>query len=242
MLKNDQQLITYRPYIAALLRRLQTARSLVGIKINKEPDLFNSIVLEIDPGNAFFYLDVVASANGHQKIQPGTQLHLDSRLDGVKINFDTCVMHAADSVAVPGYKIACPAKLLYKQRRRHFRARIEATETLPISLPQVAQQPVEGYLVDISASGVCSRVDYPHANRLQAEQAFHAAKVTLPDKQAMTCDMALRSVRHFPDHGYSLIGVEFMHISAHQQHHLERMVALLDRVQRRSNELPGPHL
>ena len=241
MLKSNEQLITDKPHIVALLRRLQLSRNLVTIKINNEPSLHNSIVVDVAADNVCFYLDFVASDTGHQKILPGKLLHIESRLDGIKISFDVVVMHKPEIVAALGYIMAFPDNLIYKQRRRHFRAQIETTDTLAISLPLAMQQLVNGYLVDISASGVCSRFEYTQANVLKTEQSFHEAKITLPDKQAITCDIALRSVRHFPDHGYSLVGAEFIRIPLQQQHHLERVVAQLDRIHRRNTEVPGTY-
>lgn len=242
MLKSNEQRITYLPHIAALLHRLQIARNVVTIKIANERDVYNSIVVKLAPDNACFYLDIVASAEGHQKIQPRKQLRIESRLDGVTIAFDAVVMQVPDVVAIPGYKITFPDELLYNQRRRHFRAHIDTTDTAAISLPLAMQRDVKGYLVDISASGVCSRVDYTQANLLQSAQSFHAAKINLPDKHAITCDITLRSVRHFPDYGYSLIGAEFIHLPPQQLHHLERVVAQLNRTQRRNTEFPGSYL
>ena len=132
------------------------------------------------------------------------------------------------------YKLALPATMSYRQRRRHFRARIAQEQHMFISLPLPLKNLIQGELVDISASGICSRIKYTDSTRLEEEQAIHAATINLPGKNHITCDLEVRSIRHFPDQGYSLVGSKFIDIAPATQTHVERVVAMLDRHHRRS--------
>ena len=100
-------------------------------------------------------------------------------------------------------------------------------------MPLPLKHHIRGELVDISASGVCSRIKYADSTRLEKEQAIHAATIALPDRHHITCDLEVRSIRHFPEQGYSLVGGEFIDIPPATQSQLARVVAMLDRHQRR---------
>ena len=77
-------------------------------------------------------------------------------------------------------------------------------------------------------------MNYTDSSFLQAEQAIYDATISLPGRNEINCDIEVRSVRHFPERGYSLIGSEFIDIPPQQKSHVERIVAMLDRNQRRA--------
>lgn len=229
-----EQIITSRPYMASLLRRMHAERVLVSVRIGKDHTPYNSIVLEVSPTDAAFYLDELNPGTGHAKLRPGHTLHIDVRLKGVRILFSTPVDAIEQTNAIAIYKLPLPAEMVYRQRRRHFRARIDREQHMAISLPLPLKNRIQGELVDLSASGFCSRLKYTDSTRLEADQPIHAATINLPGKNHITCDLEVRSIRHFPEQGYSLVGSEFIDIPPATQNHLERIVAMLDRQQRRT--------
>ena len=230
----SEQTISYSPHMVNLLHRLQTARSLVKVKIGKDTDEYNSIILDSNCDHKEFYLDELNSPNGHNKIKKGTLIHIDGRLQGVRMQFQTKVLSIEDSNSIAAYRLALPKNMLYQQRRRHYRANVNGDQKLAISLPVPLKHHVIGDIIDISASGFCSRLDYSDSINFQAEQAIYSATINLPGRNEITCDIEVRSVRSYPDKGYALIGSQFIEIQPNQQTHLERIVAMLDRTQRRT--------
>ena len=233
---SHEQLITSPSHIAGLLRRLQTSHALVSIQYDDDTRFYTTVILNIQPDENCFLIDATDSAPWHTQLQIGNTLQLLGRLAGVKIQCQVILQGLLSEEDKPLYRVIIPRQLIYKQRRRHFRAHIDDGKALAIHLPLSMKQNILGYVVDISASGVCTRIDFNDASSLTMEQAIRHARISLPDKQTLTCDLTLRSVRHYPENGFSLIGSEFQHIPPHQQHHIERLVATLDRNQRRRNE------
>lgn len=228
-----EQLITDKLYMASLLRRLQNARALVTIRINKDTSSYNTMVIDVSAAERMFFLDELNSPAGHNKIRKGTVLHFDGRLDGVKIQFSVKVKSVDKDNRLALYRLPLPEKMQYWQRRRHYRAKVHE-EPLAISIPIPLQHAVTGKIIDISASGVCTQLNYTDSSFLQAEQAIYDATISLPGRNEINCDIEVRSVRHFPERGYSLIGSEFIDIPPQQKSHVERIVAMLDRNQRRA--------
>ena len=230
----SEQTISYQAHMVNLLRRLHTARSLISVKIGNDTAEFNSIILDASCENNEFYLDELNSQNGHKKIKKGTLIHVDGRLKGVRIQFQATVLGIENNNSIAAYRLALPKNMLYQQRRRHYRACVNGDQKLAISIPVPLKHHVTGDIVDISASGFCSRLDYSDSINFQAEQAIYSATINLPGRNEITCDIQVRSVRSYPDEGYALIGSQFIEIQPNQQTHLERIVAMLDRNQRRT--------
>lgn len=228
-----EQVITDVAYMAGLLRRIQSARALVTIRINKNTDVFNTMVIDVSTTDKILFLDELNSTAGHSKIKKGTLLHFDGRLQGVRIQFSGKVKSVDNDGSLALYRLPFPEKMHYWQRRRHYRAKVHA-EPLAMSIPIPLQHAVTGKIVDISASGVCTQLSYNDSSFLQAEQAIYDATISLPGRNEINCDLEVRSVRHFPERGYSLIGSEFIDIPPQQKSHVERIVAMLDRNHRRA--------
>lgn len=231
---DTEQIITFQPYMAAILKRIHSERALVCVRIGKNPDTYNSIILDVDPVTSHFSLDELNPRAGHDKLRIGNQLHIDARLKGVRVMFSTDIAEIDDSNSIAMYRLPLPARMIYRQRRRHHRARIDQKQHMFISLPLPLKHLILGELVDISASGICSRIKYTDSTRLEQEQAIHAATIALPGQNQITCDLEVRSIRHFPEQGYSLVGSEFIGIPPATQSHVARVVAMLDRHQRRA--------
>jgi c-di-GMP-binding flagellar brake protein YcgR len=229
-----EQIITYMPYMVSLLRRMHNERALVSVRIGKDQTQYNSIVLPLSPTATQFSLDELNPRSGHDKVRKGSQLHIDVRLKGVRVLFTSVVSAIEQSDSIAMYTLPVPASMIYRQRRRHYRARIAHEQHMFISLPLALKNHIQGELVDISASGVCSRIKYTDSTRLEQEQAILAATINLPGRNHITCDLEVRSIRHFPEQGYSLVGSEFIDIAPATQTHVERVVAMLDRHHRRS--------
>ncbi|MBI1422970.1 MAG: hypothetical protein GC149_05845 [Gammaproteobacteria bacterium] len=230
----SEQTIAFLPYMASLLKRIQAARAMVCVRIGKDMTAYNSIILDVDPGNAQFSLDELNPQRGHDKLRVGSEVHLDARLKGIRVLFSTEIAAIDESNGIPMYLLPLPETMIYRQRRRHHRAQLDHDQHMAISLPLPLKHQIQGELVDISASGICSRIRYADSTRLEEEQAIHAATIALPGQNQITCDLEVRSIRHFPDQGFSLVGSEFIGIPPAMQSHVSRVVAMLDRHQRRS--------
>lgn len=220
--------------MAGILRRIHAERALVSVQLGKDRTLYNSIILDVAASDALFYLDELNPLAGHKKLRKGTELLIDVRLKGVRVMFSTEVSAIEESSSIAIYTLPLPDKMVYRQRRRHYRAHIDQEQHMLISLPLPLRKQIQGELVDISASGICSRIKYTDSTRLEEEQAIHSATINLPGQNHITCDLEVRSIRHFPEQGYSLVGSEFIDIPPAIQTHVERVVAMLDRHHRRA--------
>lgn len=230
----SEQIVTYKPFMASLLRRLQLARVLTRVQLNKKQTSYNSLVLNVDAANSLFYLDELSPLSAHQSVRKGIELKLIGQLQGVYIEFVTRVKRIENNGSIAMYQISFPDKLIYRQRRRHYRANVDETQNIRIAFPDNFQKKIQGEIVDISASGVCSKLEYVDSKNLEARQAIHDATLRLPGSNYLTLDMEVCNIRHFPEKGYSLVGTRFIDIEPKQQNHVDRIVAMLDRSQRRS--------
>lgn len=236
-MQNPESIITEKAQIINLLHRLQSARSLLSLSTNEIDAPQNSLIVSLQTDQNSFSVDAIDDLQWHSMIRPAMAMQLAGRLDGIKFECTAAVLAIIEDQSAPLYQLQIPDHVKYKQRRRHFRARVENQKSMAISIPLSIKQHIQGIVIDISASGICSRVDMTDASALSLEQAIHHVRIALPDSQTLTCDLALRNLRHFPEKGFSLVGGEFLHIAPSQLHHVERLVASLDRTRRRANDL-----
>ncbi len=236
-MQDHDQIVTLPSHILGILRRLQTNHALVSIQHGGDACFYPTIILDIQSDEHTLLIDATENADWHSQLSAGAVFHMLGRLSGIKIQCEVTFKELIRESISSSYRVMMPQQLLYKQRRRHFRAVIENNTSLSINLPLSMKQHIKGQVVDISVSGICTRVDFSEAASLASEQAIRHARIALPDKQMLTCDLTLRSIRHYPEKGFSLLGGEFNQIQPQQQHHIERLVAALDRDQRRRNDI-----
>jgi c-di-GMP-binding flagellar brake protein YcgR len=232
----QQQVISYKPFMASLLKRLQLARAQISISIDHDKTEYNTIIVDVLADKQQLYLDELNSEKAHKRIRKGSNIHFDGRIKGVQIKFTTRVLAIEDNNHIALYRLGLPDEMLYLQRRRHFRA-VARNHHLGISIPIPLQHHITGDIVDISAGGFCSRLALSESNAIQKNQTVFNAKINLPGQNTITCDIGIRSIRRYPDKGYSLVGGEFIEIEPNLKTHVERVVAMLDRDQRRSASL-----
>ena len=233
---DNTEVITYTPYILSLLRRLQSSRSLLSVQIDSQSDLCSSAMIDVDASHDTYYLDELNPLSGHAEVKKGTQLHIHGRLQGVHMVFKSTVQEVQTDNSIALYKMAFPEQILYRQRRRHFRATLNSKQATPVILKSERGADIPGVIVDISAGGLCSRINYDDSSGLEESQSIENVRLIL-NRRSVTCDLELRSIRHYPDKGFSLIGGEFLDILPGQQQHLERFVASIDRSKRRITNL-----
>lgn len=231
----NTDLIRYKAYMTGLLRRLQSERAIISVKLDNHPELYNSAIIDIDPVTQEFFLDELAPDAANSLITTATCMEMNGRLKGVNIRCQLQVKEIQNDGSFALYRVAYPDVLLYRQRRRHYRARLEQRQDLPIVLPMTLQKNITGHLVDISISGVCSYVEYQAAQQLAEAHAIRNASIMLPGQNQVTCDLEVRSIRDYPEQGYSLVGSKFLDIDPMHQQSIERFVAKVDRAQRRSH-------
>lgn len=233
---HSEQIIILKPYMASILSRLQSERTLVSVQIGKNRTCYNSMVLGVDPQQADFTLDELNPRKGHSKLRKGHHVHIDARLRGVRVMFSSEIAQI-DPGDIALYHLPFPDRMIYRQRRRHHRARLDSEQPMPISFPLPLRNRVHGELIDISASGICSRIRYSDSTDLEEKQSIHDVTINLPGRNHITCDLAVRSIRRYPDQGYSLVGSEFVGIPPATRSHVARLVAMLDRHQRRATHI-----
>jgi c-di-GMP-binding flagellar brake protein YcgR len=182
------------------------------------------------------FLDEINSEEKHKCIRKGTIIHFDGRIKGVQIKFTTKVRAVEDNNHIAMYRLDLPDEMIYLQRRRYYRATV-LNHHLGISIPIPLKHHISGSIIDISAGGFCSRLAISESNAIQEEQTVFDAKISLPGQNVITCDIEIRSIRQYPEQGYALVGGEFKEIEPAQKTHVERVVAMLDRDQRRTASL-----
>jgi len=90
--KQQFEVISSMPRIAAVLRPLLQKHSLVTATLGDSRQYFNTVLLEVDTDNQFLLLDELHPSDGHRLVVANKTINLYTQLDGVNVNFAVRVL------------------------------------------------------------------------------------------------------------------------------------------------------
>ncbi|MCF8975876.1 flagellar brake protein, partial [Pseudomonas edaphica] len=131
------------------------------------------------------------------------------------------------------YTGSMPDEVVYHQRRNAFRAALKLAQLVSIELGgEKLKAPINGKLLDISATGCKLRFEGDISDRLQLGQVYDRFIAALPFG-SMTTSVELRYLHVEDKINTTFAGVRFHNMSGLVQRQVERFVYQLQREARR---------
>ncbi len=220
--------------IAAILKNILEARTLLRVTLPGSPTEYNSTLLDINRKNDFILLDELNPKAGHKQLLQAKKLAMLTRLNNVDVSFAGHLQQTLvqDDIAI--YKVQLPKLLYYRQLRAHFRIPIGITE-IPVNITLDSEIELKGELHDISAGGICIRFAIKLPANLKRGILINSCVVDLPEGNQLKSKLEVRFRGSEDDKGRALIGGQFVKLDQAQQRMLERYIASLDREIRRKS-------
>jgi c-di-GMP-binding flagellar brake protein YcgR len=172
--------------------------------------------------------------DGERFLLAGEPFRVEGFHDGVRIAWEgNGPLTIDDSNDGRCYRGALPEEVVYHQRRNAFRAALKLAQLVSVEMGgDKLKSPVNGQLLDISATGCKLRFDGDITERLQLGQVYERFIAALPFGN-MTAPVELRYL-HFEERiNTTFAGVRFHNISGLVQRQVERFVYQLQREARR---------
>jgi c-di-GMP-binding flagellar brake protein YcgR len=172
--------------------------------------------------------------DGERFLLAGEPFRVEGFHDGVRIAWESngplTIDESSDGRC---YRGALPDEVVYHQRRNAFRAALKLAQLVSVELGgDKLKSPVDGKLLDISATGCKLRFEGDITARLQLGQVYERFIAALPFGN-MTAPVELRYL-HFEERiNTTFAGVRFHNISGLVQRQVERFVYQLQREARR---------
>lgn len=224
----DQQL-TAPAQVAGILKRLQDERATLIASFLDSTEIFNSAVLSVEPARSRFSLDELNLLHGHARVQKGTQLRIESRLQGVDTRFIAEVSEIELENGIHLYRCPLPSFIVYRQRRQFHRVPIRFTLQAGISFSGDQPRLIKGRLTDLSAGGVGGFVT---EGRIE-EGSQLICTIQLPGQPEISAPVEVRFARESGS-GQQRFGAMFVDISPADERRIQRVVMELERELRRS--------
>nr|WP_209311789.1 flagellar brake protein [Pseudomonas brassicacearum] len=220
--------------ISGNLRMLQESHDPLIITFHERSQRFQSYLVNVDRETNSIALDEMIPRDGERFLLAGEPFRVEGFHDGVRIAWDgkgpLTIDESSDGRC---YRGALPDEVVYHQRRNAFRAALKLAQLVSVELGgDKLKSPVDGKLLDISATGCKLRFDGDITERLQLGQVYERFIAALPFGN-MTAPVELRYL-HFEERiNTTFAGVRFHNISGLVQRQVERFVYQLQREARR---------
>ncbi|WP_434572370.1 flagellar brake protein [Pseudomonas sp. Z3-8] len=220
--------------ISGNLRMLQESHDPLIITFHERTQRFQSYLVDVDRETNTIALDEMIPRDGERFLLAGEPFRVEGFHDGVRIAWEgNGPLTIQDSKDGRCYRGALPEEVVYHQRRNAFRAALKLAQLVNVELGgDKLKSPVNGKLLDISATGCKLRFDGDITERLQLGQVYERFVAALPFGN-MTAPVELRYL-HFEERiNTTFAGVRFHNISGLVQRQVERFVYQLQREARR---------
>ncbi len=219
--------------IHALVGRLIKERVPVTVLLPAREGFFSSVLLTLERESSVLTADELFPARGHAAMEPGTELRILARLDGIEMRFRTDVIAITSTGSSATYQLRVPTALDYMQRRTAFRVPVSPALAIPVLIGGDGVN-AAGTLVDISHGGL--RVALRGQRDLPPAESFNC-RIGLPAEPVLA---EVEPCHTEPDRrglGVVYIGLRFLNLSRDQQRVISRFTANIQRDQLRARRL-----
>lgn len=229
---NRVEQVTEPHRLLALLKNLQSKRTLLSARIDDQSRYYTTTLLKIDPQSQLIYLDELVPRTGHERLQSGCVLHVVGLLSGVPTYFTTPVISVDEQEGIAFYRVALPEQIDYQQKREFFRVRIGPKLNLGVRLTRTeGAVMLSGRLLDISLGGFGALL--PDNSQLKELDFVTVNALDLPEKKIISCTAQICHIQRpqLRNTNGLQIGANFNELSSKAEQTLFQAILLLERAQ-----------
>jgi flagellar brake protein len=225
----DAETVLEPARIAGLLSAITFPPLLVNVALPGVRGLYSSALLQVNSNGKRILLDGLSPGEGHAKVEPGTVMHVHSRLRGVQLDFATCIIEIQAGDRPPAYLARMPGSIRYWHRRGHARLHTGHLRDYSTVVLGPAADRLRGRLADISAGGM--RIVFPRDPGLSLGQAITGCLLSLLGGDQLEFSLELVHLRSCPLTGELEAGARFLRGATHDEERLQRILDRLERQQ-----------
>ncbi|WP_166218961.1 flagellar brake protein [Pseudomonas atagonensis] len=220
--------------ISSNLRQLQESHDPLIITFHERSQRFQSYLIEVDRESATLKFDEMIPRDGERFLEAGEPFKVEGFHDGVRIAWEcTGTLTIKDADGDRFYVGDLPTEVVYHQRRNAFRAALKLTDLVSVVLGgEKLKAPIDGKLLDISATGCKLRFEGDITDRLQLGQVYDRL-IAPPLFGNQPVSVELRYLHFEEKLNITFAGLRFHNISGPAARNVERFVYQLQREARR---------
>lgn len=224
----------------ALLQQMQRRHCFIEVKFPRIERSFQSMILELRPGDGLFIADELYPPEGRERLLEGDIAEISCRERGLTINFFSRLLLREVGDGAPMYHMELPDDIGASYRRHAFRVYVEREEDLGIDLRDGDGDPVAAHIVNLSADGIKLSFAGDRSRQIEFRPGFEQAVIRLPDGAEIDCEIQLHN--HYLMRSpalHTLAGGVLKIAAAPQRTRLDQYLAAVQRRQRRRESRMG---
>ncbi len=193
-------------------------------RVAGDSNCYSTSILDLFPNQHRIALDELSSNEGHSNFLLSKELKLSCSLDGMVINFQTELKEKGEADGITFYRVLFPTKLSYLQRRQHPRVSVPGSADFQAH-HEKNQQRFNGYVHDISASGIAVFLDGIHT--IKEGERLTQCTAQLPIIGSIVFDMEACYVFQDPMRNIIKVGGSFIDMDSETLSKLETLIKQL---------------
>jgi len=226
-----EERVTSATKIRAALHQLKHDHELLCATVPGCKDKANTAILGIKEQRGVFYLDELSTLSAHQALLKSGKLRIQCRLRGMELQFVAQLLKSGTDRGLALYEMALPKAMRRLQRRENFRLRLSPGLSVPVRIPNLEGETVNGEAFDLSASGVGA---FLHTRNIPSRgEILAGATLSLPRTRPIQTKLEIRFARQNSAHHMLRIGARFVGLERKQERQLAQFLAEQQRKRRR---------
>lgn len=220
----------------SVIERLVQARAPLSVQIEKyQHKLYNSYLLKLDQESAEprLLIDELMPLQANELTKVGAHLIVKSSHRGVEFKFKTQVLDIEKELNSTLYLTSLPDKIIQSQPRNAYRVAAKKFTKIPVSFASRGRGILKGTLSDLSNSGIGITVPKAIEPGLQANEFIDSCYITLDNGTSIEFSMQIKHVVYSNLDRSTYIGGRFTSFKRNNEKLMERLVAQLQREERR---------
>jgi c-di-GMP-binding flagellar brake protein YcgR len=180
----DEERVTSPARISATLADIH--RHLVPLGVRLEPDgaLYNSLLARLDAIQKRLYLDRLTPDEDRAKLCPGQKIGVYANLRGHAIRFSTSVDEVLLDAESRLYLVRYPSEISDLRRRDVFRVHLPLSQRRHVRLQRKeSNTEFSAQIVDLSVKGFCLELNEADIDQEQLGSRFEYSGMELPDRR-----------------------------------------------------------
>ncbi|MGA7180240.1 MAG: flagellar brake protein [Thiobacillaceae bacterium] len=219
------------------LRGILEQKLLVNISLLGSREFIISSILDIGEESGEMVMDSVVDHPFNRRASAGSDIHVETSLDHIKIVFDTTISTLADFEGRPAIHVHIPDSIIRLQRREHFRVTLPIVKPVQCVIPAAAAgnpDPVSTMVLDISLGGVAIS-DNKGTFSPRAGDTLTQCEIALPEVGTLCVNLRVHSVAQITARTgikKKRIGCSFVDLPYSMVSTLQRYIMKLERERR----------
>jgi len=215
------------------LRPLLENRTSLQIRFTERNQRYQTFLVDINREKGWIAFDELIPNDGERLLMAGETFHIEGFYEGVRIAWSNDhPVHPGELDDARCYWAPLPTEILYHQRRNAYRAQLFGQPAGAELNGKAIKTPLEGKLLDMSATGCKVSFSGDVQSRLQTGQVYEQLTARLPFGDITTA-VEVRHVVFDEKLCTTFCGMRFHRLAGLTQRQIERFVYQLQREARR---------